>query len=113
MEGDVTLIVRRKTSMVCIGVDLGIPADVSGETRFRLQRCYRRTSPMIRLLMGIWQHEISVTSRGGLSQASPASSFDAEARAAWHDGMAACNRQRVLRCAVMTPDVGHGVSLRQ
>jgi hypothetical protein len=59
--------------------------------------------------MGIWQHEISVTSRGGLSEASPASSFDAEARATWHDGMAACNRQRVLRCAVMTPDVGHGV----
>ena len=110
MEGDVTLIVRRKTSMVCIGVGFGIPADVCGETRARLQRCNRRTSPMIRLLMGIWQHQIRVTSRGGLSQASAASSFDAEARAAWHGGMAACNRRRVLRCAVMTPDVGHGVS---
>ena len=36
-------------------------------------------------------------SRGGLSQAIPAGSFDAEARAAWQVGMAACNRRTVLQ----------------
>ena len=46
---------------------------------------------------GHLQHPSPLMSRGGLSQATPAGSFDAEARAASQAGMAACNRRRVLQ----------------
>ena len=46
---------------------------------------------------GHLQHPGPLMSRGGLSQAIPAGSFDAEARAAWQVGMAACNRRTVLQ----------------
>ena len=88
---------RRKTSVVCIGVGSCLLPDASVEARARLQRCGRLTSPMIRLLRGVCQHPSPLMSRGGLSQAIPAGSFDAEARAAWQVGMAACNRRTVLQ----------------
>ena len=74
-----------------------VPSNVPAEARARLQRCSRLTSPMIRLLRGVCQHPSPLMSRGGLSQAIPAGSFDAEARAAWQVGMAACNRRTVLQ----------------
>ena len=46
---------------------------------------------------GHLQHPGPLMSRGRLSQATPAGSFDAEARAASQAGMAACNRRRVLQ----------------
>ena len=88
---------RRKTSVVCIGVGSCLLPDASVEARARLQRCGRLTSPMIRLLRGVCQHPSPLMSRGGRSQAIPAGSFDAEARAAWQVGMAACNRRTVLQ----------------
>ena len=74
-----------------------VPSNVPAEARARLQRCGRLTSPMIRLLRGVCQHPSPLMSRGGRSQAIPAGSFDAEARAAWQVGMAACNRRTVLQ----------------
>ena len=55
MDTDVILIVRRKTSVVCIGVGSCLLPNVpaSAEARARLQRCGRLTSPMTRLLRGI------------------------------------------------------------
>ena len=49
----VTLIVRPKTSVVCIEPGFGIPSDVCAEARARMQGGSRRTSPMIRPLRGI------------------------------------------------------------
>ena len=86
-----------RTSVVCIEVGSCVVSNVPAEARARLQRCSRLTSPMIRLLRGVCQHPSPLMSRGGLSQAIPAGSFDAEARAAWQVGMAACNRRTVLQ----------------
>ena len=88
---------RRKTSVVCIGVGSCLLPNVSAEARARLQRCGRLTSPMIRLLRGVCQHPSPFMSRGGLSQATLAGSFDSEARAISLVGMAASNRRRVLQ----------------
>ena len=71
-EGDAILIVRCKTSVVCIGVGSRLLTNVLAEAWVRLQRCSRLTSPMTRLLMGIWQHRRPIMSRGGLCQAAPA-----------------------------------------
>ena len=71
-QGDATLIVQCKTSVVCIGVGSRLLTNVLAEAWVRLQRCSRLTSPMIRLLMGIWQHRWPVMSCGGLCQAAPA-----------------------------------------
>ena len=49
----VTLIVRPKTSVVCIELGFGMPSDVCAEARARMQGGSRRTSPMIRPLRGI------------------------------------------------------------
>jgi hypothetical protein len=65
-------VVRRKTSVVCIGVGSRLLTNVLAEAWVRLQRCSRLTSPMTRLLMGIWQHRRPIMSRGGLCQAAPA-----------------------------------------
>ena len=63
----VILIVRRKTSVVCIRGVPCVMSNVPAEARARLQRCSRLTSPMIRLLRGICQHPSPLMSRGGLS----------------------------------------------
>ena len=74
-----------------------VPSNVPAEARARLQRCSRLTSPIIRLLRGGCQHPSPLMSRGGLSLATRAGSFDGEARAASQGYMAACNRRRVLQ----------------
>ena len=89
--------VRRKPSVVCIGVGSCVVPNIPAEARARLQRCSRLTSRMIRPLRGIWQHPSTVMSRGGLSLATPAGSFDAEAQTVSQGCMAACNRRRVLQ----------------
>ena len=63
----VILIMRRKTSVVCIRVVPCVLSNVPAEARARLQRCSRLTSPMIRLLRGSCQHPSPLMSRGGLS----------------------------------------------
>ena len=86
-----------RTSVVCIEVGSCVVSNVPAEARARLQRCSRLTSPIIRLLRDVCQHPSPLMARGGLSLATGAGSFDAEARAASQGYMVACNRRRVLQ----------------
>jgi hypothetical protein len=95
-----------ETSVVCIGVGSCVLPNVPAETRARLQRCSRLTSPMIRLLRGVCQHpspfKVNVPWWSD-SLATPAGSLGAEARAASHGYKAACNCRRVFQIRRYTP----------